>query len=307
MREFKMSATPEQLIQLAKKFPEQDIEWRVQQAAPDGKWAMIIPYITNRAIMQRLDDAVGMGNWKNEITASPDSKGYMCGISIKIDGEWVTRWDGSSITGTTIDPVKSTISAAMKRTGVQWGIGRYLYQFDAVWADCKPCSSRREQIDGYNFQKNKNNQGGFQWKPKPLPKWALPVTQQDIQSYYNAMTSSSNEQELKVAFSAAYKLSVAEGDKELEKKFIAAKDNHKQVLFELAEEEKDERLNRLTYVFGNASQVVNSMSNEASLLSQVDRMKQEIIAATNGTKEEWQPFIDKLDVEIKARLELFKG
>ena len=302
-----MSATPDQLKQLAKKFPEQDIEWRVQQAAPDGKWAMIIPYITNRAIMQRLDDSVGMGNWKNEITASPDGKGYMCGISIKIDDEWVTRWDGSSITGTTIDPVKSTISAAMKRTGVQWGIGRYLYQFDAVWADCKPCSSRREQTEGWNFQKNKNNQGGFQWKPKPLPEWALPVTQQDIKSYFDAMNNSQNEQELKKVFAAAYKLSVAEGDKDLESKFIKAKDSHKQVLLELEEQAKDEILEKLNYVYSTAAQTVNSINNEAALLSQVERMKQDIITATNGTKEEWQPFIDRLDTEIKARLELFKG
>lgn len=51
------------LKKLSKKFNEEDIEWRVQQsgAGKKGAWALIIPYITNRAIMKRLDDSVGMG------------------------------------------------------------------------------------------------------------------------------------------------------------------------------------------------------------------------------------------------------
>jgi len=85
-----------QLAKLAKKFPEEDIEWRIQQCGQGGNnnyWAMIIPYITNRAIMQRLDDVVGPGQWKNEFKATPCNTGYQCGISIKVKDEWVTRWD----------------------------------------------------------------------------------------------------------------------------------------------------------------------------------------------------------------------
>ncbi|ELN7608627.1 recombinase, partial [Salmonella enterica] len=40
-------------------FNPEDIEWRIQQSGKtrDGKvWAMVLAYVTNRAIMKRLDD-----------------------------------------------------------------------------------------------------------------------------------------------------------------------------------------------------------------------------------------------------------
>ena len=50
---------------LGKKFPEADLEWRIQM---DGKaggnyWALVVPYIQSRAVMQRLDEACGLGEW----------------------------------------------------------------------------------------------------------------------------------------------------------------------------------------------------------------------------------------------------
>lgn len=43
-------------------FNPEDIEWRIQQSGKtrDGKvWAMVLAYVTNRAIMKRLDDVCG--------------------------------------------------------------------------------------------------------------------------------------------------------------------------------------------------------------------------------------------------------
>ena len=44
-----------------------DLEWRPGATTKDGKKAMALAYVTNRAIMQRLDDACGPANWKNEL------------------------------------------------------------------------------------------------------------------------------------------------------------------------------------------------------------------------------------------------
>lgn len=56
------------LLKLAEPFPEGDLEWRIQSAGKgnNGIWARCVPYISNRAIMQRLDDVCGPGNWRND-------------------------------------------------------------------------------------------------------------------------------------------------------------------------------------------------------------------------------------------------
>ena len=105
-------------------FESNDIEWRLQQCGKtkEGKiWGMALAYVTNRAIMNRLDEVCGPENWKNEFKAAPDG-GILCGISIKIGDEWVTKWDGAE--NTDIEAVKGGLSGAMKRAAVQWGIGR---------------------------------------------------------------------------------------------------------------------------------------------------------------------------------------
>jgi len=151
---------------LSKPFPAKDIEWRVQSAGVKNEkpWAMVLAYVTNRAIMERLDQAVGVGNWKNEFKEwMKDS--VLCGISIKIDGEWVTKWDGADQTD--IEATKGGLSGAMKRAAVQWGIGRYLYNLDATMATILE--------HGKHYQKGKKDYyPAFKWNEPTLPSWALP-------------------------------------------------------------------------------------------------------------------------------------
>jgi hypothetical protein len=151
---------------LSKPFPAKDIEWRVQSAGVKNEkpWAMVLAYVTNRAIMERLDDVVGAGNWKNEFKEwMKDS--VLCGISIKIGEEWVTKWDGADQTD--IEATKGGLSGAMKRAAVQWGIGRYLYNLDATMATI---------LDhGEHYQKaKKDSYPAFKWNAPILPEWALP-------------------------------------------------------------------------------------------------------------------------------------
>lgn len=149
-------------------FPSYDVEWRIAQSGKSsdgGYWAKVLAYITNRAIMQRLDEVVGPENWKNEYKDAPLGKGVLCGLSIRINGEWVTKWDGADPTD--IEAVKGGLSDAMKRAGVQWGIGRYLYNLDEGFA-----VTRAKQESGFRFAKSK--EGTFYWSPPTLPSWALP-------------------------------------------------------------------------------------------------------------------------------------
>lgn len=105
---------------LAAPFSPEDIKHR---KGPNGKQ---LPYVTNRAIQDRLDEVMGPANWKNEFREwGQGSPGVLCGLSLRIDNEWITKWDGAEQTD--IEAVKGGLSDAMKRAAVQWGIGRYLY------------------------------------------------------------------------------------------------------------------------------------------------------------------------------------
>ena len=163
------------LLMLDEPFDPSDIEWRAQSCgkSAQGKfWVSVLAYVTNRAIMKRLDSVCGKGNWKNEYKDLPNNAGVECGISIKIDGEWVTKWDAAP--NTQIESTKGGRSDAMKRAAVQWGIGRYLYALDAGWGDVTQ--------SGDHKAKTKQNEW-FKWNPPKLPSWALPsakVAQQPI-------------------------------------------------------------------------------------------------------------------------------
>jgi hypothetical protein len=166
-----MSPLRKDLSALADPFAASDVEWRMQSCGKsrDGKfWGKCLAYITNRAIMERLDDVCGPENWRNEYAAAPGAtSGILCGIGIQIDaGQWVTKWDGAEETD--IEHVKGGLSNAMKRAGVQWGIGRYLYNLDEGWATIVD-DSDRSGFHGQTKDKEK-----FRWRPPVLPQWALP-------------------------------------------------------------------------------------------------------------------------------------
>lgn len=152
---------------LREPFPSTDVEWRLQQCGEkNGRfWGMALAYLTNRAIMERLDSVVGPANWRNEYATGPGG-GVICGLSIRIDGQWVTKWDGAE--NTDMEAVKGGLSGAMKRAAVQWGIGRYLYDlpegFVTVADDADRKAHRGKTKDGKTFK----------WHPPELPKWALP-------------------------------------------------------------------------------------------------------------------------------------
>jgi hypothetical protein len=163
------------LEQLQDYFTPADVEWRVQQAGwKDGKpWAMVLAYVTNRAVMQRLDDVCGPLNWQNAYRVDSDNA-IMCGISIRNEatGEWVTKWDGAE--ATEIEAIKGGRSGAMKRAAVQWGIGRYLYNLDTSFAKCITEFPPQAEKELWHKQYDSKEKKAFFWKTPELPKWAIP-------------------------------------------------------------------------------------------------------------------------------------
>lgn len=123
--------------ELARPFAPEDLEWRLQQVNEDKPWGIAVPYVTNRAIQARLDEVVGPENWYNDYKpwhSTGKKEAQICGISIFFEGRgFITKWDGAE--DTDIEPIKGGLSDSMKRAAVQWGIGRVLYNLDAVFVD----------------------------------------------------------------------------------------------------------------------------------------------------------------------------
>jgi len=116
--------------------------------------------------MKRLDEVCGKAGWRNEYRDIPNNGGVECGISIKVEGEWITKWDAAE--NTQVEAVKGGRSGAMKRAAVQWGIGRYLYNLEEGFATVST-----QRVNGYHYARSKEV-GTFYWQPPALPDWALP-------------------------------------------------------------------------------------------------------------------------------------
>ncbi len=143
-----------------------DIEWRVQSAGvtSDKTWAKVLAYVQARAIFERLDEVCGSANWQLEVKQIDG--GFLAGIGIRHYGEWIWKWDGAQ--NTDIESLKGGISGAVKRAGVPWGIGRYLYNLRVAYADITPNG------EYYQSKDKKGKYDAFKWNPPKLPVWALP-------------------------------------------------------------------------------------------------------------------------------------
>lgn len=163
------------LQKLKAPFPPTDVEWRIQSAGKkdEGVWAKVIAYITNRAIADRLDEVCGPEGWQNEFKEwQLGTPGVLCGIGVHVNGHWIWKWDGAEQPKEKADgqpvAVKGGFSAAMKRAGAQWGIGRYLYDLSEGWATIV-----EKGTPGARYAKMKDGTP-FYWVPPALPRWALP-------------------------------------------------------------------------------------------------------------------------------------
>ncbi len=104
-------------------------KWKVQTISKYKPQATCVAYIDARDAENMLDNVCGPENWQD---AYREIKGQMfCGISIKCNDEWITKWD----TGTSgnFEKEKSLSSDAFKRAAVKWGIGRFLYDTDVIY------------------------------------------------------------------------------------------------------------------------------------------------------------------------------
>ncbi len=133
------------LAALAKPFPREKVHWRAQTLTKDGNKAMALAYVDARDVMERLDEVCGPAGWQSEhFDCGGEKLGCKIGIHICLrekteerDAWWSWVWKSDGAGETDIEGAKGAFSGAFKRAAVSWGIGRYLYDMDAVWVPCE--------------------------------------------------------------------------------------------------------------------------------------------------------------------------
>ena len=113
-------------------FDPEQVEWRIQGKATPGARAQIVPYVSARAVAERLDDVVTPGGWAFDWTPlHVDAGGNVQTARGSLAIYGVTKSDVG--TGSNFEASKGCISDTLKRCAVLWGVGRYLYSLPAVW------------------------------------------------------------------------------------------------------------------------------------------------------------------------------
>jgi hypothetical protein len=121
---------------LAAPFDPREVRWKPQTVTKDGKRALAIAYIDARAVIDRLDEVLGIDGWTDAYAVLPDGS-TVCTLKARIGDAWISKVDvgGPSEQPDEGDRRKAAFSDALKRAAVKLGIGRYLYRLKSQWSD----------------------------------------------------------------------------------------------------------------------------------------------------------------------------
>jgi hypothetical protein len=134
-------------------------EVRFRPGPISGNQALAFPYINVRAVMDRLDEVVGLDGWQDKYTVLPDGS-VMCQLQVRFGDTWIAKVDVGSRSEQPDegDRDKAAFSDALKRVAVKFGVGRYLHRIPAQWVEWDAPKRR------------------FGKRPL-LPAWAMPAAQ----------------------------------------------------------------------------------------------------------------------------------
>lgn len=128
-----MGVTKLELDKLKEPFP---LKWKVKRLEPNNiepTHMVIVGFVDVRQVYDRLDDALGAGNWQEDYF---ECKGkQFCKIGVKVYDEWI--WKGDSGIESFADKSKGETSDSVKRAAVHWGINRKAYDLGEITIKCK--------------------------------------------------------------------------------------------------------------------------------------------------------------------------
>jgi hypothetical protein len=119
---------------LAAPFATTDVRFRPGHVA--DKQALAVPYVDVWAVMDRLDQVLGVDGWQDEYSVLPGGS-VMCRLRVRVGETWVVKTDVGSRSEQPDagDRDKAAFSDALKRASVKFGVGRYLYRVPGQWVE----------------------------------------------------------------------------------------------------------------------------------------------------------------------------
>jgi hypothetical protein len=138
------------LKELKKEIP---YKWRVQSFSKNVAKCQCVAYVDARNVMDLLDEVCGQGNWQDDYQLVGNQ--LFAGIGIKVEDEWVWKWDTGSESN--IEKEKGQVSDSFKRAAVKWGVGRFLYSMDIQYLN----ASEKKTSNNYPYVTDK--QGNRVW------------------------------------------------------------------------------------------------------------------------------------------------
>ena len=117
-----------------------EIDCRVSTCSEKG--VLLLLYKDARADMIILDETVGAENWQRSHELINGN--LFCNVSIRCDGEWITKQDVGTESFT--EKEKGQASDSFKRACFNWGLGRELYTAPFIWVNASDCNMK--QING---------------------------------------------------------------------------------------------------------------------------------------------------------------
>ena len=134
-------------------------KWKVQTIRKGNEpCCMCVAYIDARDVMDLLDEVCEPQNWSNDFKAVKNT--MVGGIGIKCSAEWVWKWDAGDESN--VEKKKGEVSDSLKRAGVEWGIGRFLYDLEIAEVPAKLWKEKYYPCD---------DKGSIMWGNKPLTEY----------------------------------------------------------------------------------------------------------------------------------------
>jgi hypothetical protein len=106
-------------------FRPEEINWKPAGKTTPNTRVSLVAFIDSRAVAERLDSVVGLGNWSFNWEPVVVGNGEVLQAKGALSIHGVSKSDVGSASNW--EPSKGAVSDALKRAAVLWGIGRYLY------------------------------------------------------------------------------------------------------------------------------------------------------------------------------------
>ena len=137
--------------ELAKPFPPEAIQWRVDSIKPtrDGRVVIqVVPYLERHTLEDRLDSVLGSFFWQVHYEPGPLG-GVKCGVEVFCPecGDSRIKWDGTDLierggeagkkrAEAQANTIKATYTDSFKRALISWGPGREIPRLEGpFWAN----------------------------------------------------------------------------------------------------------------------------------------------------------------------------